>query len=240
MNFIIGLILLFLLLSAIKQFARMDTAAAARLVRRGGGVLGLVAAALLLLRGRIALAAALAGMAASFAGWRSLGPAWTSFRTGAGGAGATPGRITTARSAMLEMHLNLDSGVMSGSVLGGAFAGRAVESLSRPELLALHGELQRADPDGVNLLEAYLDRRFAGWRETDEDERELRGRRSAPGSMTRREALEVLGLMEGASAADVIRAHRALMKKFHPDHGGSTALAARVNQAKDVLMQRQG
>jgi hypothetical protein len=31
-----------------------------------------------------------------------------------------------------------------------------------------------------------------------------------------------------------------LMKKFHPDHGGSTALAARVNQAKDVLMQRQG
>ena len=238
MNFIIGLILLFLLLSAIKQFARMDTAAAARLVRRGGGVLGLVAAALLLLRGRIALAAALAGMAASFAGWRSLGPAWTSFRTGAGGAGATPGRITTARSAMLEMHLNHDSGVMTGSVLGGAYAGRAVESLSRPERLALHGELGRADPDGVNLLEAYLDRRFAGWREADEDQREPR-RRGAADSMTRREALEVLGLSEGATAADIVRAHRALMKKFHPDHGGSTGLAARVNQAKDVLMQRQ-
>jgi len=58
--------------------------------------------------------------------------------------------------------------------------------------------------------------------------------------MSRKDALEVLGLAEGASAADIIRAHRALMKKFHPDHGGSTALAARVNQAKDVLMERQG
>ena len=238
MNFIIGLILLFLLLGAIKQFARMDAAAAARLVRRGGGVLGLLGAALLLLRGRVALAAALAGMAASFAGWRTLGPAWTSFRTAAGGAGATPGRVTTARSAMLEMLLDHDSGVMSGSVLGGAYAGRTIESLSRPELFALRDELAREDPDGVNLLEAYLDRRFAGWRQADENQGDSR-RRGAAGSMSRREALEILGVSEGASAAEIIRAHRALMKKLHPDHGGSTALAARVNQAKDILMQRQ-
>jgi DnaJ-domain-containing protein 1 len=92
------------------------------------------------------------------------------------------------------------------------------------------------DPDGARLLEAYLDRRFAGWREADQGERQ--GRRG--GAMSRRDALEVLGLAEGASAADIIRAHRTLMKKFHPDHGGSTTLAARVNQAKDVLMQRQG
>jgi len=84
MSFVIGLILLFLLLSAIKRFARMDAAAVARAVRHGGGVLGLLAAALLLLRGRVALAAALAGMAASFAGWRTFGPAWTSFRTATG------------------------------------------------------------------------------------------------------------------------------------------------------------
>ena len=88
MNFVIGLILLFLLLSAIKRFARMDTATAARLVRQGGGVLGLIGAALLLLRGRIGFAAALAGMAASFAGWRAFGPAWTSFRTAGPTAGA--------------------------------------------------------------------------------------------------------------------------------------------------------
>jgi hypothetical protein len=240
MNLVIGLILLFLLLSAIKQFARMDAAAAARLVRHGGGVIGLIGAALLLLRGRVGFAAALAGMAASFAGWRAFGPAWTSFRAAGAGAGARPGRVTTARSAMIEMRLDHDSGVMSGVVFAGAQAGNAIEALSRPQLLNLRQELLRDDPEGANLLEAYLDRRFAGWREAEESQRERRGSAGAGGAMTRREAYEVLGLPEGADEADIIRAHRALMKKFHPDHGGSTALAARVNQAKDVLMQRQG
>ena len=236
MNFIIGLILLFLLLTAIKQFARMDAATAARLVRHGGGVVGMIGALLLLLRGRIGLAAAVAGMVASFAGWRTTGAGWSSLRNF--GLGARPGRASTARSAMIEMRLDLDSGAMTGSVLAGAFAGRALETLARPELLVLRQELARDDPDGVNLLEAYLDRRFAGWREADEGDPQGRGK--AGGAMSRKEALQVLGLAEGASAADIIRAHRTLMKKFHPDHGGSTALAARVNQAKDVLMQRQG
>jgi hypothetical protein len=238
MNFIIGLILLFLLLTAIKQFARMDAATAARLVRHGGGVVGMIGALLLLLRGRIGLAAAVAGMVASFAGWRTTGAGWSSLRNF--GLGARPGRASTARSAMIEMRLDLDSGAMTGSVLAGAFAGRALETLARPELLVLRQELARDDPDGVNLLEAYLDRRFAGWREADEGEPQGRGKAGVGGAMSRKEALEVLGLAEGASTADIIRAHRTLMKKFHPDHGGSTALAARVNQAKDVLMQRQG
>jgi hypothetical protein len=241
MNFVIGLILLFLLLNAIKRFARMDATTAARLVRHGGGVLGLVGAALLLLRGRVGFAATLAGMAASFAGWRTFGPAWTSFRTsGAAGTGTGPRRISTARSAMIEMRLDHDSGVMSGAVLAGVYAGKALEAMSRPELLKLLDELSRDDPDGANLLEVYLDRRFAGWREAEQGQRERRGSAGQGSAMTRREAYEVLGLAEDATAADIIRAHRTLMKKFHPDHGGSTALAARVNQAKDVLMQRQG
>jgi hypothetical protein len=236
MNFIIGLILLFLLLSAIKQFARMDAAAAARLVRHGGGVVGMIGALLLLLRGRIGLAAALAGMVASFAGWRAPRAGWSPIRNA--GFGARPSRASSARSAMIEMRLDHDSGVMTGSVLAGTYAGRTLETLARPELLALRQELARNDPEGVALLEAYLDRRFAGWREADEAERQARGK--GGGAMSRKEALEVLGLAEGATAAEIISAHRALMKKFHPDHGGSTALAARVNQAKDVLMQRQG
>jgi hypothetical protein len=234
MNLIIGLVLLFLLVQGIKQFGRMDAAAAARLVRHGGGVLGMIGALLLLLRGRIGLAAALANMVASFAGWRTTGASSPPFRNVGGS--ARPGRASTARSAMVEMRLDHDSGAMTGRVLAGAYAGRAVETLSRPELVSLRQELMLDDPDGARLLEAYLDRRFAGWREADQGERQRR----AGGAMSRREALEVLGLAEGAGAADIIRAHRTLMKKFHPDHGGSTTLAARVNQAKDVLMQRQG
>ncbi len=238
MNFVIGLILLFLLLTAIKQFARLDAAAAARIVRHGGGVIGMIGALLLLLRGRVSLAAALAGMVASFAGWRAPGAGSSPFRDA--GRGARPGRASSARSAMIEMRLDLDTGAIAGSVLGGSYAGRALETLSRPELINLRQELERDDPEGVNLLEAYLDRRFAGWREADQGESQGRGKGGAGGAMSRKEALEVLGLAEGAGAAEIIRAHRTLMKKFHPDHGGSTALAARVNQAKDVLMQRQG
>jgi hypothetical protein len=235
MNFVIGLILLFLLLQAIKQFGRMDAATAARLIRHGGGVLGMIGALLLVLRGRIGLAAAVAGMMANFAGWRTTGGASTAFRNV--GAGARSGQTSTARSAMIEMRLDHLSGAMTGTVLAGAYAARAIETMSRPELASLRQELMRDDPDGVSLLEAYLDRRFAGWREADQSDSH---RRQRGGAMSRREALEVLGLAEGASAADIIRAHRTLMKKFHPDHGGSTTLAARVNQAKDVLMQRQG
>ncbi len=236
MNFVIGLILLFLLLSAIKQFARMDASAAARLVRHGGGVLGFIGAGLLLLRGRFGIASALAGMAATFAGWRPKTVGWTTSPS----AGARAGQTSKARSAMLEMRLDHRSGIMAGTVLAGAFSGRALGSLSRPELLVLRAELARDDPDGVSLLEAYLDRRFAGWRDADEGQRNRRRSGGASGAMTRGEAYEILGLPEGAGATEIIRAHRALMKKFHPDHGGSTALAARVNQAKDVLMQRQG
>ena len=240
MNLVIGLILLFLLLSAIKQFARMDAVRAAKLVRHGGGVLGLIGAALLLLRGRVGVAAALAGMAASFAGWRTTGAQWNPFGGAGAGAGARRGRISTARSATIEMRLDHDSGGLTGTVLAGDYAGRAVEGLSRPELLRLRQELLRDDPDGAALLEAYLDRRFAGWSETDQGQGQRRGSVGGDGAMTPGEAYRVLGLPEGAGAADIIRAHRALMKKFHPDHGGSTASAARINQAKDVLMQRQG
>ena len=238
MNFVIGLILLFLLLTAIKQFARLDAAAAARIVRHGGGVIGMIGALLLLLRGRVSLAAAVAGMVASFAGWRTPAAGSSPFRDA--GRGARPGRASSARSAMIEMRLDLDTGAIAGKVLGGFYAGRALETLSRPELINLRQELERDDPEGVNLLEAYLDRRFAGWREADQGESQGWGKGGAGGAMSRKEALEVLGLAEGAGAAEIIRAHRTLMKKFHPDHGGSTALAARVNQAKDVLMQRQG
>lgn len=60
--------------------------------------------------------------------------------------------------------------------------------------------------------------------------------RSPGGPMTRDEAYQVLGLSSGATEADIRQAHRRLMRGAHPDQGGSDWLAARINQARDVLL----
>lgn len=58
------------------------------------------------------------------------------------------------------------------------------------------------------------------------------------GGMSRREALQVLGLDDGASEADIRAAHRRLIRQAHPDTGGTSYLAAKINEAKDVLLSR--
>jgi len=231
-NLIAGLFLLYLLLAGIKQFARLSPEVAAKLVRGGGGMLGLLGALLLLLRGSLGPASLLASLALGLVGWGKFANLGAMFRTG-----ASSGRKSTARSAMLEMTLDHASGDLTGMALSGPFQGRPLESLTRPDCLSFHAMLLRDDPEGARLLETYLDRRFAGWRNAEEAQRDPGGR-SRGGAMTREEAYEVLGLTAGAEAEAIVRAHRALMKKLHPDHGGSTALAARVNQAKDVLLRR--
>jgi DnaJ-domain-containing protein 1 len=81
----------------------------------------------------------------------------------------------------------------------------------------------------VALLEAWLDRTDPAWREEPPPA-------PAAGPMTRAEALAVLGLAEGASEADIRAAHRRLMQSAHPDRGGSDWLAARINEARAVLL----
>ena len=135
------------------------------------------------------------------------------------------------------MRLDQDSGAVSGRCSPAPSQGRDLDTLTRGECLALYEDCRRDDPEGARLLETYLDRRFAGWRQADQGESEGRRRNNRGGAMTRDQAYQVLGLAEGASAEEIIRAHRSLMQKLHPDHGGSTALAAQVNEAKDVLLR---
>ena len=114
--------------------------------------------------------------------------------------------------------------------------------MTRPECEALYRDCLRDDPEGARLLEAYMDRRFPGWREAGQAQGDARARRREAGGagsgLSEEQAYEVLGLGKAATRDDVVRAHRALMKKFHPDHGGATDLAARVNEAKEVLLRR--
>jgi hypothetical protein len=231
---IAGVLALYLLLLGIRKFAQLSPASAAAAVRNGGAVAVFVIAAFLLLRGNFAGAATLAAVATSLGLFGRGGRLASVF--GAAGLGKRPGRVATARSATIETRLDQDTGAVTGTVLAGAQQGRDLDTLTRGECLALYEDCRRDDPDGARLLETYLDRRFAGWRQADEGEGEGRRRNDRGGAMTRDQAYQVLGLPQGASAEEIIRAHRSLMQKLHPDHGGSTALAAQVNEAKDVLL----
>lgn len=148
----------------------------------------------------------------------------------------TPGHTSTVRTAALEMELDHDNGSLEGVVLAGTFEGRVLGEMTVAELLELRDALS-GDGESLQLLETYLDGRSAGWRE-HADADAGRGQRAAPssGPMTEQEAYQVLGLEAGASAADIRKAHRRLMQRLHPDLGGSSFLAARINEAKDVLL----
>ena len=157
--------------------------------------------------------------------------------------GASTGQTSTVESSYLRMSLNLDSGDMDGEVLLGQFKGNQLRNLNLEQLLALLHECQH-DHDSQSLLMAYLDRVHEDWRDrTDQDEQyeqQQQSQRQDSGSrnMSTQEALEVLGLEAGAKEKDIVSAHRRLMQKLHPDHGGSTYLAAKINLAKDVLLNK--
>lgn len=140
------------------------------------------------------------------------------------------------RSPMVEVVVN--GSAIGGRVVGGTFRGRDLNRLGGAELSSLYAETAR-DGRSRATLEIYLDRRMPGWREDMQGEAASRSRRAAnAGSMSEEEAYEILGLQKGAGEADIRAAHRRLMKRVHPDQGGSTFLAVRINQAKDRLLSK--
>ncbi len=146
-------------------------------------------------------------------------------------------KVSSVRSAALEMELDHETGAMNGMVIVGTFEGAELDSLGRDSLFALRDEIAD-DGESLALLDAYLDRRLAGWREDAEaDSGTGKGSPAGSGTMGEEEAYEVLGLVAGASKAEIRAAHRRLMKTAHPDSGGSTFLATKINEAKDVLLR---
>jgi DnaJ-domain-containing protein 1 len=228
---LLGVIVLILALFAVKSFSKSDPKQVARVVRSGGGFGLLALATFLATRGQIALAAPLAVAGLGLLGWLPWGAASFGARTQ-----KSAGQVSRVRTASIEMELEHDSGDMRGRVLAGRYAGAALEALDMPTLLALLGEI---DDESRALLAAYLDRRQPDWREHAQGGATAGQGGAAPaGKMTKEEAYQILGIEPGASAEEITRAHRNLMKKLHPDQGGSTYLAARVNEAKEVLLRR--
>lgn len=160
--------------------------------------------------------------------------AWYRRRKSAAGGFSEPGRSSGGKSqvetAWLLMELDLQNERIDGRIRQGAFAGRRLSELADGQLLDLH-RVSSGDADTRRLLEAYLDRRLGS------DWRGHQGS-TAPAStgMSRDEALEILGLKAGATNDEIRAAHRRLMAQLHPDKGGSTYLAAKINQARDFLL----
>lgn len=217
-----------ILLVAASAFLKLDAGRLAGGLRLVGPImLGGLGVGLLFL-GRAALGGML--MSAALA-WHFSGRARRS-------ATRSPGARSTVRTAALEMELDHDTGALDGIVLAGRFEGRELRTLTMEELVEMLGDLS-GDGESRQLIETYLDGRFPQWRETHHSDSD--GGQEAPassGPMTRQEAYQVLGLEPGASTAEIRKAHRRLMQRLHPDLGGSSFLAARINEAKEVLLAR--
>jgi len=143
---------------------------------------------------------------------------------------ATAGSTTSStESPYFRMTLDHVSGRMDGEIKQGRYRGHFLSELALADLINLHSELN--DFDSRQLLESYLDRSHSDWRQA-----QGRGTPADSGEMSRSEALEILGLGEGATEAEILAAHRRLIQRLHPDRGGSTFLAERINSARRRLL----
>ncbi|MCH2394053.1 DnaJ domain-containing protein [Oceanibaculum sp.] len=237
---ILGLALLLGLLLAARWLASAEPKKVASALKWSAAVLLVAAVGILFVRGQLGYLIALAGGLIPFIlRWRGI---LQSVRNAAKAAqGPTRGQSSEIVTRLLSMRLDHDSGEMHGHVLEGPFRNRSLDTLSDAEMAALLSECHGADAQSAQVLEAYLDRmRGPDWRESfGAETASEEPRQPAGGSMTTDQAREILGVGPDATPQEIREAHRRLMLANHPDHGGSTYLAAQINRAKDVLLGKK-
>ena len=149
---------------------------------------------------------------------------------------------STIRTHTLEIHSDSGGAFLDGMVLAGAFAGQSLSRLSLRDLQTLFAYCQDYDPRSAMILETYLNQRFGHQRHHQAKNHHRQDQSSSHGSgdITHSEAYHILGLNPHANKADIITAHRRLIRQLHPDrNGGDDRSAARVNRARDVLLGRE-
>lgn len=225
---LIGTALALALWLLLKSLANANPAKVVQGAKIGGAVVGGLAGLWLLLTGRLWSALAVASMFAP-----QLGRWFTAWKIGRNAGAPDPEATSDVASTYLRMELDHATGALDGLVLDGKWRGRKLSELDANALLDLLATLRIEDTDGAQLLEAYLDRTHPEWRGAAASTSA-----SAPseGPMTRQEAARLLGVAENASEDEIKSAHRRLMMKVHPDHGGSDYLAAKINAAKATLL----
>ena len=160
-----------------------------------------------------------------------------------GGGASSPGQSSEVETRFLKMTLDHGSGEMMGEVIEGPYAGRQLDEMSLAELVDLLNACIVNDTQSAQVLEAWMDRVHPDWRERVQAAGAGNGGAQGggdpihPGLMSREEAYEVLGLEPGATEHEIKEAYHRLIGNLHPDKGGSTYLAAKINEAKDVLLK---
>lgn len=205
-----------------------------RLLRLAGIAIVLLVAGFLAFTGRLGQ-----GLAALFFLWPML-MRWRGLMNRMRASrGPRPNQQSTVSTRYFEMSLDHDTGTLAGTVRSGAYRNRQLDDLDEAALAAIAREIQD-DPQSVSVFETYLDRRLGpDWRERFDSGGGGAGGGEAGrgrGAMSREEAWLILGLEPGAKPEEIRAAHRRLMKRHHPDAGGSADLAARINEAKDLLL----
>ncbi len=145
----------------------------------------------------------------------------------------SPGQQSEVSTEWLEATLDHDSGEMNATIKKGTFSEKKLSDLDYEELQALLDELER-DEQSVAILQAYIIRYFADQETTDGHERHSETSKNK--GMSRAEAYEILDLSTEATIEEIKAAHRRMIKKFHPDRGGSAYMTTKINQARDILI----
>ncbi len=160
---------------------------------------------------------------------------WLSWRQQSGATASQRPEYSAIKTRFLSLHLNHFGQPISGTVISGTFAGRPIASLSKDELAQLMKECS-SDRQSLLLLQLLIKQSHGSHSSHRYSSRSHR-KPGTSAQMSVEQAYKILGLRKNASRKEIIAAHRRLMQKAHPDHGGSDELAAQINAARDVLLK---